>query len=101
MPDLCRCRGLVSLVVLAFGLSSAVQAQGDVFMKECTVSASAKTCECMAGKIPPDKRAAALDGMRRSNASMAPGANPIDPAQMTQEQMQGLDAVVSAQASCM
>ena len=45
-------------------------------------------------------RAAAIDGMRKSNAAIQPGGNPID-LMLTQEQMQGLDAVVAAQASCM
>jgi len=47
-----------------------------------------------------DKRAAAIDGLRKSNAATQPGGNPVD-LKFTQEQMQGLDAVVAAQASCM
>lgn len=90
-----------SLVVLAFGLSTAAQAQGDEFMKECLVTASQKMCECMSSKLPADKRAAAVVGLRKSNAAVRDGASPVDPSQMTQEQMQGLNAVVAAQSYCM
>ena len=85
--------------VLAAGLSTAVRA--DDFMTECMVTGSQKMCECMSGKIPADKRAAAIAGMRKSNASTQPGGNLLDPSTLSQEQMQGLDAVVIAQAACM
>ena len=39
--------------------------------------------------------------MRKSNAATQPGGNLLDPSTLSQEQMQGLDAVVIAQASCM
>jgi hypothetical protein len=81
-------------------LPGALQAQ-DAFMKECLVTGSQKMCECMSGKVPADKRAAAVDGMRKSNAATQPGGNLLDPSTLTSEQMQGLDAVVIAQASCM
>jgi len=90
--------GLVCCV-LAAGLSTAVRA--DDFMTECLVTGSPKMCECMSAKIPADKRAAAVAGMRKSNASTQPGGNLLDPSTLSQEQMQGLDAVVIAQASCM
>ena len=69
--------------------STAVRA--DDFMTECLVTGSQKMCECMSGKIPADKRAAAVEGMRKSNASTQPGGNLLDPSTLSQEQMQGLD----------
>jgi hypothetical protein len=89
---------VVGAVVL--GLLGPAQAQ-DEFMKECLVTGSQKMCECIAGKVPADKRAAAIAGMRKSNAALQPGGNLLDPSTLTPEQMQGLDAVVLAQASCM
>jgi hypothetical protein len=94
--------------VLSFVVAGAVtasllgpaQAQ-DEFMKECLVTGSQKMCDCIAGKVPADKRAAAVAGMRKSNQATQPGGNLLDPSTLTSEQMQGLDAVVLAQASCM
>ena len=57
-------------------------------------------CECISGKLPADKRQAAIEGLQKSNAATAPGGNLLDPSTLTQEQMQGLDAVVIAQADC-
>ena len=91
--------GLV-VAVLAAGLSGAARAD-DEFMKECLVTGTQKMCECISSKMPADKRAAAVAGMRKSNASTQPGGNLLDPSTLSQEQMQGLDAVVIAQASCM
>jgi hypothetical protein len=76
-------------------------ARADDFMKECLVTGSQRMCDCISSKLPADKRAAAIEGMRKSNAATQPGGNLLDPATLTQEQMQGLDAVVLAQASCM
>jgi len=87
------------LVVCVMGASLAGAARADDFMKECLVTSSQKTCDCISVKLPADKRAAAIDGMRKSNAATQPGGNPVD-LKFTQEQMQGLDAVVAAQASC-
>jgi hypothetical protein len=89
-----------SLVVCVLGAGLAGEAWADDFMKECLVTASQKMCDCISAKLPADKRAAAIDGMRKSNAATQPGGNPVD-LKLTQEQMQGLDAVVVAQASCM
>jgi hypothetical protein len=89
----------LAVCMLAAGLSTAVRA--DDFMNECLVTASQKMCECMSDKVPADKRAAAISGMRKSNASTQPGGNLLDPSTLSQEQMQGLDAVVIAQAACM
>jgi hypothetical protein len=88
------------ICVLAASLSGVARAQDD-FMKECLVTASQKMCDCISAKMPADKRAAAVVGMRKSNAATQPGGNLLDPATLTQEQMLGLDAVVIAQASCM
>ncbi|MFZ5783538.1 MAG: hypothetical protein ACOY4R_25355 [Pseudomonadota bacterium] len=72
----------------------------DEFMALCARTTPQKTCECISSKLPADKRAAAIAGLRKSNAAMAPGGNLLDPSNLTQEQMQGLDAVVIAQADC-
>ena len=90
-----------SLVVCVLGASLAGAARADDFMKKCLVTSSQKMCDCISAKLPADKRAAAFAGMRKSNAATQPGGNPLDPSTLTQEQMQGLDAVVAAQASCM
>ncbi len=99
--------GVMRSMIFALGIASltlAVSAGAraeDEFMKECLVTGSPKMCECMYANVPPDKRAAAIDGMRRSNAITAPGGNLTDPSKLPPEQMQGLDIVVSAQAACM
>jgi hypothetical protein len=87
--------GLVSIAALATGS----QAQ-DAFMQVCMQTTPQKMCECISAKIPADKRQAAIEGLRKSNAAMAPGGNLLDPSNLSQEQMQGLDAVVIAQANC-
>ncbi|CAN5888224.1 hypothetical protein BH11PSE3_BH11PSE3_27020 [soil metagenome] len=86
-------------LVLVAGLSGPSRAQ-DEFLNACMATASQKMCECISAKLPADKRAAAIAGLRKSNAAMAPGGNLLDPSALSQEQMQGLDAVVIAQASC-
>jgi hypothetical protein len=92
-------------VVCAFGLAlvsalpNGAQAQ-DAFMQACTMTTPQKMCECISSKIPADKRQAAIQGMLKSNKAMEPGGNLLDPSNLTQEQMQGLDAVVIAQANC-
>lgn len=75
------------------------QAQ-DPFMQVCMQTTPQKMCECISSKLPADKRQAAIEGLRKSNAAMQPGGNLLDPSMLTQEQMQGLDAVVIAQANC-
>lgn len=86
---------------LAFvsALASGALAQ-DAFMQACTMTTPQKMCECIASKVPADKKQAAIEGMRKSNKAMEPGGNLLDPSNLTQEQMQGLDAVVIAQANC-
>jgi hypothetical protein len=85
--------------VLAAGLSGTATAQDD-FMGECRVTASEKMCQCIYANMPADQRAAALAGMRKSNAAVRAGGAPLDPSTLTPEQMQGLNAVVVAQAAC-
>lgn len=87
------------VTILTSGFSPTARAQ-DEFMSVCTATTPQSTCACIASKIPADKRAAAIDGLRKSNRAMEPGGNLLDPSNLTQEQMQGLDAVVIAQASC-
>ena len=76
-------------------MPSRAQAQ-DAFLQACMSTTPQKMCECISAKLPADKRAAAIDGLR----NMAPGGNLLDPSNLSQEQMQGIDAVVIAQASC-
>jgi hypothetical protein len=86
---------------LAFisALATGAQAQ-DAFLRICMQTTPQKMCECISAKLPADKRQAAIEGLRKSNAAMAPGGNLLDPSNLSQEQMQGLDAVVIAQANC-
>ena len=95
------CRSLVaaSLAILAFGLPAV--AQSDEFMKECMVTASEKMCACMSARIPAGQRSNAVVGLRKSNASVAVSGSLLDPGTLTQNEMQGLNAVVAAQAYCM
>ena len=92
-------------VVCAFGLAfvlalpTGAHAQ-DPFMQVCMQTTPQKMCECIASKLPADKRQAAIEGLSKSNAAMSPGGNLLDPSNLSQEQMQGLDAVVIAQANC-
>jgi hypothetical protein len=86
-------------LVFVSTLATSVAAQ-DAFMRACTMTTPQKMCECISAKIPADKRQAAIEGMTKSNKAMEPGGNLLDPSNLTQEQMQGLDAVVIAQANC-
>ena len=94
-----RAVATAGLALLALGLPAT--AQTDEFMKECMVTASQKMCECIAGRIPADQRANAVVGLRKSNASVAVSGNLLDPASLSPNEMQGLNAVVAAQAYCM
>jgi hypothetical protein len=85
--------------VVAAGLAAPAQAQ-DAFMQACTMTTPQRMCECISKNLPADKRAAAISGLLKSNKAMEPGGNLLDPSMLTQEQMQGLDAVVIAQANC-
>lgn len=89
------------LAIAGLSLGSAAPTRADdEFMRVCTETTDQKTCQCMSTKVPPEKRASAIDAMRKSNAAIVTGA-PLDPSSLSQEQMLGLDAVVLAQASCM
>ena len=97
-------RQIISALVVAAAAvvaSGPASAQGDDFMAVCLKTTPQKMCECISSKLPADKRAAAIAGLRKSNAAVAPGGNLLDPSNLTQEQMQGLDAVVIARADCM
>ena len=90
--------GSAAVMILTSG-SPPARAQ-DAFMQACTQTTPQKTCECISAKLPANKRQAAIEGLLKSNAAMAPGGNLLDPSNLSQEQMQGLDAVVIAQADC-
>ena len=89
----------VSFVALATGSTAPARAQ-DGFVQACMATTPQRMCECISAKIPADKRAAAIAGLLKSNKAMEPGGNLLDPSNLSQEQMQGLDAVVIAQADC-
>ena len=86
-------------LILIAALPAGAQAQ-DQFMQACMMTTPQKTCECISANVPADKRQAAIEGMLKSNKAMEPGGNLLDPTNLTQEQMLGLDAVVIAQANC-
>ena len=90
----------IGAAVVMLGASQASFAQSD-FMPVCRTTGSEKSCQCMQGQIPADKMAAAVAAMRKSNASMAEGGKPLDPSTLPPAEMQGLQAVVLAQAACM
>lgn len=92
---------MVVFVVAGLVLGLPAAAQSDDFMKECMVTASEKMCSCMSARIPAEQRANAVDGLRKSNASVSVSGNLLDPNTLNQNQMQGLNAVVAAQAYCM
>ena len=96
-------RGLMvacGAAVLMLATSQTLHAQGD-FMSVCRTTGSEKSCQCMQGQIPADKMPGAVAAMRKSNAAMAEGGSPLDPSQLPPAEMQGLQAVVLAQAACM
>jgi hypothetical protein len=86
-------------VVLTLGVSQ-TRAQSD-FMSVCRTTGTEKSCACMQSQIPADKMEGAIAAMRRSNAAMNQGGVPLDPSQLPPAEMQGLQAVVLAQANCM
>jgi hypothetical protein len=94
-----RVLGAALVIVQTTGFLTPARAQDD-FINVCMATTPRSTCECISAKLPADKRAAAIAGLRKSNAAMAPGGNLLDPSNLSQEQMQGLDAVVIAQADC-
>jgi len=94
-------RTIVVVALAAFAVALPAAAQSDEFMKECMVTASEKMCACMSARIPADQRSNAVAGLRKSNASVNVSGNLLDPATLSQNEMQGLNAVVAAQAYCM
>lgn len=92
---------VLALVTALVSVGLPAAAQSDAFMKECMVTASEKMCSCMSARIPADQRANAIVGLRKSNASVAVSGNLLDPATLSPAEMQGLNAVVAAQAYCM
>ena len=93
------CRGLFAASLALLALPAA--AQNDEFMKECMVTASQQMCACISSKLAPDQRSNAIVGLRKSNASVSVSGNLLDPSTLNQNEMQGLNAVVAAQAYCM
>jgi len=87
-------------VGLVLGLSPATRAQ-DEFAHECQKTSTPEMCSCIASHIPADQRAVAIDGLRKSNQATREGGMMPDPSTLTQEQMRGMQIVVTAQASCM
>ena len=55
----------------------------------------------MSARIPADQRANAIVGLKKSNASVSVSGNLLDPKTLNQNEMQGLNTVVAAQAYCM
>jgi hypothetical protein len=86
-------------LVLTLGFSSASRA--DDLLKECMVTASEKMCQCIIGRIPADQRENAILGLRKSNQSVSATGNMLNPSNLSPQEMQGLNAVVAAQAYCM
>jgi hypothetical protein len=99
MSSVYRPLGLAGLVLLAVGLSTTAQA--DDFMPVCLQTSTERMCQCVSPRIAPEMRADAIAGLRKSNAAMAPGSMPIDPGNMSPNEMKGLNAVIAAQAYCM
>lgn len=89
-----------SVALLVLGAAEESRAQSD-FMSVCRVTSTEKTCVCMQGQIPGDKMPSAIAAMRKSNAAMNEGGTPLDPSTLPPAEMQGLQAVVLAQAACM
>jgi hypothetical protein len=86
---------------LVVGFSAPTWAADDEFMTTCVATSTRKMCECMSANIPANQRAAALAGLRKSNASVEPGGMMPDPSTLSPEEMQGMQIIVAAQAACM
>ena len=90
---------LASAITLAMGLS--IPAWADDLMRECMVTASQKTCECISARIPANERENAILGLRKSNQLVSVTGNLLNPSNLSPQEMQGLNTVVAAQAYCM
>ncbi|MBN9516353.1 MAG: hypothetical protein J0H97_23310 [Alphaproteobacteria bacterium] len=90
-------------VALVAGLTMSLStvARADDLLRECMVTASQKTCECIIARIPADQRENAILGLRKSNQSVSVSGNLLNPSNLSPQEMQGLNAVVAAQAYCM
>lgn len=93
----------VAGVALVAGLTMSLStvARADDLLRECMVTASQKTCECIIARIPADQRENAILGLRKSNQSVSVSGNLLNPSNLSPQEMQGLNAVVAAQAYCM
>lgn len=94
-------RVIVLVAAVAVSLSLSTAARADELMNECLVTASQKTCECIIARLPADQRGNALLGLRKSNQSVSVSGNLLNPSNLSPQEMQGLNAVVAAQAYCM
>ena len=60
---------ILALAVAGLSLGNIAPTRADdEFMRVCTETTDQKTCQCMSTKIPPEKRASAID------ADAAPGS---------------------------
>lgn len=92
----------LAVCILAGGLPGGARAQNEnEFVKECLVTESQKMCQCMSSKVPDRLRGAAIASMRKSNAMTRSGGPMLESSMLTSEEMQGLEEVVLAHASCM
>lgn len=92
----------LAVCILAGSLARGAQAQNENdFVKECLVTELQKMCECMSSKVPAARRGAAIASMRKSNAMVQPGGPMLESSILTEEEMQGLEEVVLAHASCL
>jgi len=99
LESVMRAIAVVFGAALVLGLSSGARA--DDLLKECMVTSSQKMCECIIARIPADQRENAILGLRKSNASVSVSGNLLNPSNLSPQEMQGLNAVVAAQAYCM
>jgi len=93
----------VSGVALVAGLTMSLStvARANDLLRECMVTASQQTCQCIDARIPADQRENAILGLRKSNQSVSVSGNLLNPSNLSPQEMQGLNAVVAAQAYCM
>ena len=92
---------IVALSLLGFSPTRAgnLMSAGD-FMNECLITSSERMCDCISAKLPPEQRGAATAAMHKSNAASKTGGNLLDPSLFDDNEMMGLAAVVTTQASC-
>jgi hypothetical protein len=99
--------GVRAIAVAAVAVAFSTAAWADDFVTECEFnnrdrgSDAERLCNCMSEKVAGPVRADAIEAMRKMNASIRVGGAPLDPSTLPASQMNGLDAVVAAQATCM